>query len=59
MEYSHKWQERSMKVKGEYSTYRNKQGANYIRIPSFVEPAESYSLDVHEDGTLVYQPVHP
>ena len=46
-----------MKVNGTYIPYRNNRGSNYIRIPKFVELAESYSLDVQEDGTLVYQPV--
>jgi hypothetical protein len=59
MQLTQQGQEGSMKVKGQYSTYRNKHGANYVRIPSFVEPAEEYELDVREDGTLVYQPVKP
>ena len=48
-----------MKVKGEYGPYRNNKGSNYIRIPSFIEPADKYSIECEDDGTLIYRPVHP
>lgn len=30
---------------------------NRITIPTFVEAADGYSLDVKDDGTLIYSPV--
>lgn len=48
-----------MKVKGQYAPYKNHRGSNYVRIPSFIEPAEKYSIDVQDDGTLIYTPVRP
>lgn len=52
-------EDRNMKIKGQYAPYKNHRGSCYIRIPSFVEPAEKYEIEVQENGTLVYQPVKP
>jgi hypothetical protein len=48
-----------MKVKGTYKPYRNHRGSNYLKIPSFIEPADEYTIEILDDGTLINTPVRP
>jgi hypothetical protein len=53
-----KGKESSMKLQGTYKTMRDKDRKkyNFLRIPSMIEPADGYSLEVLQDGTLIYRP---
>lgn len=42
-----------------YKVYAgSKHIGNRIAIPSHIEPADGYTVEQKEDGTLIYRPVH-
>jgi hypothetical protein len=46
-----------MEIKGDYKVYKEKRGTQMIRIPNIVKTkAKFYTVEVLDDGTLIYRP---